>query len=78
MQKIYYAVVTQYDCDPQKDPPSGDDGARGPLLLERYLDNESALSEESTREHAKMFESSPHNYGWARVAKVIVDIPEGE
>lgn len=75
MEKVFYAVITQYDCDPNKNPPDNPEGARGPLLLERYLDNESALSEESTREVARQFEGSPHNYGWARVAKIIVDIP---
>jgi hypothetical protein len=74
MQRTFYAVITQYDCDPAKNPPTEEDGARGPLLLECYLDNESALSEESTREVAKRFS----NYGWARVAKVTIEIPEGE
>lgn len=76
MKKTFYAVVTQYDCDPNKHPPTEEDGARGPLLLERYLNNDSALSEDATLEYAKGFEASSHNYGWVRVATVTVDVPD--
>lgn len=77
MQKTFYAVVMQYDADPKKNPPGTELGASGPILLERTLDNESALSEEATREIAQRWEADG-THGWARVAKVIVDIPEGD
>lgn len=77
MERTYYAVVMQYDCDPKKNPPGSELGASGPILLERTLDNESALSEEATREIAKRWEAEG-THGWCRVAKVTVDIPEGE
>lgn len=74
-EKVFYAVVTQFDCDPQSKWVSSDNPPRGPLLLERYLNNEHAQSQELTQKDAERFR---HNYGWTRVAKVIVDIPEGE
>ena len=67
----FYAVVTQYDCDPAKNPPSELDGASGPLLMERYLVPESR-DYAATLEIAKRFD----RYGWARVATVTIDIPD--
>ena len=72
--RTFYAVVTEYDCDPNVNPPGSEFAARGPLLVERYLDSPDALSEEATREIAKRF----RNYGWARVAKVTIEFPEDE
>lgn len=68
--KTYYAVVAQYDS-----LPGSAFGASGPLLFERSLDNDSALSEAQTREIAEAWERSGR-HGWCRVATVTIDIPE--
>lgn len=74
--KTFFAVVTQYDCDPKENPPGSEYGAHGPLLVERYLDNDSACSAVQTRQIADGWERTGH-HGWCRVATVTVDIPRG-
>jgi hypothetical protein len=72
MIKTFYAVVCQHDMNAEDARVRGYDPPEGPILLERYLNNESAQSEELTREVAKQF----GRMGWTRVATITVDIPE--
>jgi hypothetical protein len=71
-ERIFYALVMQHDCNAADALAKGYPAPQGPILFERYLNNEHAMSEELTRQDAERFK----HFGWTRVAKVIVDIPE--
>lgn len=70
MQKTFFAIVTQFDCSTEQAAQYSME-QHGPVLFECYL-NEHAIDEEKVRAHAQNFKK----YGWVRVARVTVDIPE--
>lgn len=74
MEQTFYVVVTQFDCDEAHVLKWGPTTKRdGPLLFECYL-NDFARDEGTVRQRAAGMSS----YGWARVAKVVVDIPDSD
>jgi hypothetical protein len=74
MERTFYAVVTQFDCD-EHFALNGEATMKreGPLLFECYL-NDFARDQERVRRRAE----GMARYGWARVAKVTVDIPDAD
>lgn len=72
MERIFYGIVTQFDCD-EASATKYSMERKGPLLFECYL-NEWATDEARVRQHTTTFTRN----GWARVAKITVDIPESD
>lgn len=71
-EKVFYGIVTQFDCTPEQAAKMGGDQS-GPIIYECML-KDWAMNEATVREHAKGFTGC----GWVRIAKIIVDIPEGD
>lgn len=73
MEQTFYVVVTQFDCDEAQAIKWGPTKRDGPLLFECYL-SDFARDEQRVRQRA----AGMGAYGWARVAKLIVDIPDSD
>jgi hypothetical protein len=71
-EKVFYGIVTQFDCPAEKVEKFGFHQS-GPIIYECML-KDWAMDEAKVRERAKAFVG----LGWVRIAKIIVDIPEGE
>lgn len=75
-EKTFYAIVTQFDTTPERAAQNMRDfpeQQHGPLLYECYL-----LPEHQDLAVVEGISKRFASNGWLRIAKVIVDIPDGE
>lgn len=74
-EKVFHGIVTQFDLDARTRAQCPGLTPCGPMLHELYLYNLGSRPEVMQR-RADELQAAGH--GWVRIAKVIVDIPEGE
>jgi hypothetical protein len=75
-EQTFFGIVTQFDTTPEKaarNKRAYPEESHGPLLYECYL-----IPEHKDRGFVEQVAKRFAHNGWTRVAKVIVDIPEGE